>query len=389
MLAVNLTPFGVLAFNLASPDGPFLAMWSATLACALRAMRSGRPGWWMLTGLALGLAALARVFAVSLAVGIIWALFRNSGVKNHRAGLIAAAGIALAVVTPYIVWNALHGWIGIEFAVSNRHHFGAISLPRAIETTVAALAVGSLFLAPLVVRALAFKPAEVDAGHSLLTGSAAPLAAVLVLLSLFEPVELYWFSGPMLSLLLLAFTVRMDWSKQRRWIVAGLVPTAAIALLAFIFASAPSTLVVRAAKLLPRSVSTSSLLEIYSDRPLAMDLRAQYPEAIFVTDEYGLSSMLDFYAGIPPYVIGYNSEGREALRWLAKPNATQTIYLDHIELARRPDMVRLLALACSAVEPMPGIAVREESVVLHAFSLSRCRDFNGRSLAILNQTDVK
>ncbi len=385
-VALNITPFGLLAFNLATPDGPFLAMWIAALACTLRAMRSGNVGWWILAGLAVGLDALARVFAVSLVVGILWAAWRNGSIPRHCTGLLAGACVAAVVVAPYIAWNAVHNWAGIEFAVAHRHHFEAFSPLRAIETVAAALAVGALFLAPLIVRALAVKTDEISLSRSLLIGTAAPLAILLVALSFIESVELYWFAGPMLSLLVLAFTVPMEWSVARRWLVGGFAPTALIALLAFILACAPSTLVVRAAMMLPRGVSTASLLEIYSDRPLALALARQYPGSIIVTDEYGLSSMLDFYAGIPPYVIGYNSEGREALNWLSAPRSKQTIYLDHIELSQRPDMVRLLAIACSAVEPMPGIAVREEAIVLHAFSLSRCRDFDGRSIAILNHT---
>ena len=385
-LALNITPFGLLAFNLATPDGPFLAMWIAALACTQRAMRSGDVRWWTLAGLAVGLDALSRVFAVSLVVGILWAVWRNGGIRRYRTGLIAGASVAAALVAPYIAWNALHGWTGIEFAVTSRHHFEAFSPLRAVETIAAALAVGALFLSPFVVRALAVRADAITLSRSLLIGTAAPLGILLIALSFFEPVELYWFAGPMLSLLVLAFTVPMPWNTQRRWLIPGFAPTALIALLAFILACAPSAFVVRAAKLLPRGVSTASLLEIYSDRPLALALRERYPDSIVFTDEYGLSSMLDFYAGIPPYVIGYNSQGREALNWLSAPRSKQTIYLDHIALSQRPDMVRLLQIACSAVEPMPGIAVREEEIVLHAFSLSRCRDFDGRSIAVLNQS---
>jgi hypothetical protein len=94
--------------------------------------------------------------------------------------------------------------------------------------------------------------------------------------------------------------------------------------------------------------------------------------------------MMDFYGGIAPNVIGYNSEGREALRWLARPQAKQMLYLDHIDVNARPDMLRLLKLACGAVEPMPGIVVRVDRFPIHTFSLSRCVNFDSRSVAILN-----
>ncbi len=384
-LAVTSTPLALLAFNLAAPDGPFLAMWIATLAFALRALRQRSMQWWMLAGLALGLTALSRVFAVSLAVGILWAIWsaRGSERTNWRGAAVAAI-VALIVVTPYVLWNALHGWAGLEFAVSHRHHFVAFSPLRTIVTVVGALACGALFFVPMVARSFVTELRDVSVAGRLLIGSAAPLIAVVLILSSFEPVELYWFAGPMLSLLVLAFIVPEQWDVFRRRAVAALVPTLVLAIVASLLACAPAAAIVRLANLLPPNVSSRSALEIYSDRGLAQALRARYGDSVIVTDEYGLSSMMDFYGGIAPNVIGYNSEGREALRWLEKPHVKQMLYLDHIEVSERPDMLSLLKLACGSLEPMPGIVVREGRFPIHAFSLSRCVNFDSRSVAILN-----
>ncbi|MBV8638774.1 MAG: glycosyltransferase family 39 protein [Candidatus Eremiobacteraeota bacterium] len=386
-LAVNLTPLGLIAFNFASPDGPFLAMWIVSLACTLRALRDGQLRWWIFAGMALGFAGLSRVFAIALVPGILWIALAGSDMRRRNwFGVTAASIVALIVVAPYFAWNALHGWAGVEFAVMARHHFTGISLRRFVETIVGALAVGGLFFVPLMVRALFIDAGERTIGPRLLASSAAPLGILLVVLSLFEPVEVYWFAGPMLSMLVLPFSVRMHWSVLRRWLLAAFMPSAVVAIGAFLLACAPLSLIVRIASALPPGVSTASALEIYSDSTLAATLAARYPQSTIFTDEYGLSSLLDFYGGIPPYVIGYNSQGREALRWLAAPSPTQTIYLDHIEISRRPDMVRLLDLACGSVERMPGVVVREGGRTIHSFSLSRCRKFDGHSLAILNQT---
>ncbi len=385
-LAVTITPLGLTAFNLAAPDGPFLAMWMATLAFAQRALGRQSWQWWMLAGLTLGLTALSRVFAVSLLAGMLWAIW---GSRPHERsawrGFALAAIVALVAVTPYLIWNALHGWAGIEFALAHRHHFVAFSPLRTIATVVGALAVGALFFVPMIARAVVKELRGVTLAGRLLIGSAAPLAIIVIALSLFEPVELYWFAGPMLSLLVLAFIVpEQSGEVFRRRVVWALAPALMLAFVASLLACIPSTAIVHIASLLPRNVSTYSALEIYSDRTLAEALRAQYRDSIIVTDEYGLSSMMDFYGGIAPNVIGYNSEGREALRWLARPQAKQMLYLDHIDVNARPDMLRLLKLACGAVEPMPGIVVRVDRFPIHTFSLSRCVNFDSRSVAILN-----
>ena len=386
-LAVTITPLGLLAFNLAAPDGPFLAMWMATLAFSLRAIRQQSLPWWAIAGLALGLTSLSRVFAVSLAAGVLWAIWRMPGSqRTNWLGAAVAAIVASIVVTPYVLWNASHNWAGIAFALAHRHHFVGLSPLRTIVTIVGALATGALFFVPMVARSLIAELRELSVEGRLLIGSALPLSAVVTILSLVEPVELYWFSGPMLSLLVLAFVVPQQWSAFKRRAVRAFVPAVALALVASILACAPVSAIVRLASLLPANVSTRSVLEIYSDRALAQALRERYGDSIIVTDEYGLSSMMDFYGGIAPNVIGYNSEGREALRWLAKPRVKEMVYLDHIDISQRPDMLRLLDLACGAVEPMPGILVREGTFPIHAFSLSRCVNFDSRSVAILNHT---
>jgi len=385
-LAVTITPLGLLAFNLAAPDGPFLAMWILTLACALRAIRQQSIPWWALAGLALGLTALSRVFAVSLAAGILWAIWppRSSERVNWRGAAVATI-VALVVVTPYFVWNARHGWAGVEFALAHRHHFIAFSPPRTLVTIVGALATGALFFVPMVLRSVLAELRNISVPGRLLIGSAAPLTIVVTILSLVEPVELYWFSGPMLSLLVLAFIVPQEWAVFRRRAVRAFAPMLVLAIVAALLACAPAAAIVRLAAFLPPNLSSRSALEIYSDRPLAQALRSRYGDSIIVTDEYGLSSMMDFYGGIAPNVIGYNSEGREALRWLANPHVKQMLYLDHIDVSDRPDMVRLLDLACGAVEPMPEIVVREGRFPIHTFSLSRCVNFDSRSVAILNR----
>jgi hypothetical protein len=385
-LAVTITPLGLLAFNVASPDGPFLAMWMATLACALRAVQSRNARWWMLTGIALGFAALSRIFAVSLVPAIVWAASRDkSAGRTDWPGPFAAAVVAMLIAVPYIVWNADHDWAGLTFALAHRHHVETVSLQRSILTVAGALAAGALFLVPMLLRSLAIELRDLSVAGRLLVGSAAPLALIVIALSLIEPVELYWFAGPMLSLVVLAFIAPMRPEAFRRGIVTGLVPSIAFAIVAALLACAPASLIVRMAHTLPAGISTKSALEIYSDHALASAVRERYGDSIVVTDEYGLSSLLDFYAGIAPNVIGYNSEGREALRWLARPEARQMLYLDHVDISERPDMLRLLQRACGAVAPLPGVVVRQDRFPLHAFSLTRCQNFNSRSVAILNQ----
>ena len=70
-LAITLTPLSSVAFGSASPDGPYLAAWAASLYCAVRAFetRARRDYVWL--GVALGAVLLTRIFAFALVFGIV------------------------------------------------------------------------------------------------------------------------------------------------------------------------------------------------------------------------------------------------------------------------------------------------------------------------------
>ena len=124
LFALNVTPFFFAsAGSWIVPDGPLLfglavVGWAATRLFFPEAQEEA-PAWrlWLLIGVALGLAGLSKYSAVLTAGGLVAFVLLSPGRRHwlrHPAPYVAAA-VAIATITPVIVWNARHGWASFEF----------------------------------------------------------------------------------------------------------------------------------------------------------------------------------------------------------------------------------------------------------------------------------
>ena len=120
-VALNLAP--VLAWTSGSmvlPDGPLLAAMLAGLCCLARALFGdlrAAPVWWLLAGLATGLACLSKLHGAVLLAGTGLFILTSSA---HRHWLRSpwpylAALVTLALFSPVLIWNAEHDWISFAF----------------------------------------------------------------------------------------------------------------------------------------------------------------------------------------------------------------------------------------------------------------------------------
>jgi 4-amino-4-deoxy-L-arabinose transferase-like glycosyltransferase len=124
LFALNVTPFFFAAAgSWILPDGPLLfglavATWAATRLFFPEPLEKTSPWrFWLLIGVGLGLAGLSKYMAVLTAGGLAaFVVFspRERHWLKHPAPY-AAAGVALAMITPVIVWNARHGWVSFAF----------------------------------------------------------------------------------------------------------------------------------------------------------------------------------------------------------------------------------------------------------------------------------
>lgn len=125
LAALTLAPFFLVsAGSWMVPDGP-LVLFLAAIARVLVEILFFAPHparerrLWMLAGLTLGLAGLSKYHAVLFAVGALAFLLATP----HRRRLATlgpwlAAPVALAVVSPVLIWNAENQWVSFLFQSS-------------------------------------------------------------------------------------------------------------------------------------------------------------------------------------------------------------------------------------------------------------------------------
>ncbi len=103
--------FGVGAVTM-TPDTPLLFFWTATLWALARLHATGRPWWWLVAGVAAGLALDSKYTAALLAPAILLWLLAVPGLYPwlRRIQPWAAAVIAGLLFLPVLAWNATHGW---------------------------------------------------------------------------------------------------------------------------------------------------------------------------------------------------------------------------------------------------------------------------------------
>ncbi len=201
-----------------------------------------------------------------------------------------------------------------------------------------------------------------------------PLSVVLFAFALHERVEVYWFVGPYISL---CVALGCAQPKALGWIFT---PAVALSALVFMAAIAPFTLY-SALQKAGLHLSDAGPFEMFTYGPLANDARrvADANGAAVMTDGYGFSSLLDFYGGVKPIVIGYDAQGEEAHSWISdSTDPSKALFIDKVPLQHRSDFMRQFARACGRVRAGPPMHYRYRS-----YYTTWCDDMKPGALATL------
>ncbi|MEA2785184.1 MAG: hypothetical protein QOF71_1288 [Candidatus Eremiobacteraeota bacterium] len=398
-LAMTLTPMLSVGFVLATPDGPLMAGWAVCLYLMVRASQTHARRDYVLLGIAIAFALLAKMFAFALVAGIIaWALGPARRRSLWREGLGLSFGVAAVLYAPFVLWNAEHHWISFIFALQQRH----TAEPSTYRPFTYLLANAGAYSPGLWIAALFVL---IRPRNALIAWTSIPLSALLIFLNFHERIELHWFFGPYVSLAVGMGVAFEDLSHRARvlWATAGGVPAAV--LIPFLFAAAvfPGQLYTQFLRT-GSTLSNTGPFEIFTYWPLAQDVRrmASANDAVVVTDGYGFSSQMDFEAGIPPVVIGYTWQGQESRHWYdAAMQPKRILFVDKEALVPRPghpkdkgraDFVRRLAMACGNVKPGPSLEYSYtdptgHTVPARTYFLTWCDDPRPNAIRILRWED--
>jgi len=169
VLTLNLSVFFTAsAGTLVVPDGPLLfCLLAAALVIARGLFPAVHPPspWrtWLLAGLWIGLAGLSKYHAILFALGVLCffaSIPARRAVFLHPAPY-AGALLALAILSPVLIWNTEHNWASFAYQ-------GVNSLPRAslhLSNFILNLAGQAVWIFPWI-----FAPLVVSAWYALRAG---------------------------------------------------------------------------------------------------------------------------------------------------------------------------------------------------------------------------
>ncbi len=112
MMLSNVTTLAAMSVSIV-PDQPMVMFWLISFYAMARVAKGGAPQWWLLLGLAGGLAAASKFTALIMAVAVpIWIL----AVPQMRRWLLtpwpyASLVMALLAFSPVLIWNSQHDWV--------------------------------------------------------------------------------------------------------------------------------------------------------------------------------------------------------------------------------------------------------------------------------------
>lgn len=259
-------------------DVPLQFCWAVGLYGVIAALRSGKPGWWLLAGAAGGLGLLSKYTMVAFAASTLLALvvIPANRVQLRRPWPWVAALIAALLLAPNLMWNAHHHFV--TFTHTNDNVFSKqieIYPEDMLSFMLAQLGVfGPILLITLVNRARQMKHADQDVW--LLHCFVWPLALAGIIVALLAGAQAHWISPVYLA----ATLIVVPWLAQHRpgWLRASFALHCLVLLLFYLFPLAAAQM--------PEQKSPLTRLFVW-DR-LADDVRPlvqHYPDAVLMTNE--------------------------------------------------------------------------------------------------------
>ena len=372
-LAVALMPLSAAGLVLATPDAPLLAATAAMLYALIRALEAPPKSpesdrWWVLAGIALGLAAASKYTAVLIPLAAFTAMIlrRDLRPRLKDPGPYVATLVSLVVFSPVIMWNAEHGWASFAFQLSHGlgHVDGSVAR-RELELLGGQVALVSPILFALlcltVAKTMVAPVAERAHTRASVTGLLTFVVALVFMFFAYSAtkrrVEANW---PAIAyvpgvLVLAAHTGKRAWNL---WLKAGLALTAGLSGVVYVNTFVPILQIPAHRDPVARSAGWSDLA-----RAVEQELRRQPSGHTWVAaDRYQEASLLAFYLAeqANTFALNLTSRANQFDLWPGfqqRARAGDALVLVTDEATGHPPTVEMLAPHFASVR-------RGEKVVL-------------------------
>lgn len=337
---MNATLMGNAAALLATPDTPLAFFATITVFALAKLVQTGRGAWWYAAGAALGAAFASKYTAALLAPCILLWMAALPGTRRWflRPEPYIGAALALAIVSPVLLWNYSHDWA--SFAKQAAH--GIKDRPADALSSVMDLIGGQAGLAsPLILvfcivgSAYAFIRGlrRQDQRWLLLGAITAPLFAFFLIHAASQKIQPNWpgliYPGAILAAVHSFLEIPAGRSARRPLTRAAFefAPWLGVAFTVAAF-------VQLGAGALPLDAKKDPTSRLKGWSKLASEieqLELRYGAEFLLTDRYALTGELAFYSGKPERVAQIN----ERIRYAALPAP------DEAALAKAPALLVL------------------------------------------------
>ena len=128
VVAATLTPGVSAAASILTIDAPLLLFWAWTCLFCYLAVRADSTGWWIVTGVTMGLGFLSKQVMLAFPPLLLCTLFLHPDYRKRLLSwrMYAAILIGFVMLLPPILWNYHHDWVTFRHTahhveVSSKH----------------------------------------------------------------------------------------------------------------------------------------------------------------------------------------------------------------------------------------------------------------------------
>ncbi|ADC71523.1 conserved hypothetical protein [Thioalkalivibrio sp. K90mix] len=287
---------------LTATDTPLLLFGLLATGLTWHALRTGRPGWFLLAGFVLGLAFLSKYFAVLLgiALGLHILLFAP---RHWRGLLLIILGVVPAVALN-LYWNWDNCWYNVMFNIVNRHGGDGIDPTNLLAYAAMLVYVFTPWLLWFIAREFRALGPGIREHHLdvFLSAGLIPLA-VFALLAPFKSIGLHWLAVFVPFLLLPALFLSTRALNISAWLSA---------ILAGVHAAVLLTIALMPVEWLEDHGRYADAVYYLAPESVAEAVNEYEPDWHVFTRSYSRSAVLAYYAGRDVGVLGSGSHyGRQ------------------------------------------------------------------------------